>query len=170
MTQEVVSYIGLGSNLADPIEQLYKAKQALAKRTDIKLLAISGLYRSAPMGPQNQPDYINAVAAIRTGLPALVLLHQLQTIENKQGRLRNERWGARTLDLDILLYGDYCLATPELTVPHVGLTQRAFVLYPLYEIAPELQIPGKKTVKAYLAKCPLAGLQRLDNHDYAIID
>ena len=114
------------------------------------------------MGPQDQPDYVNAVMAVATTLAPLELLRGLQGIENNHGRIRGERWGARTLDLDILLYGDNIIALPDLTVPHSGLTERAFVLYPLYEIAPQLTIPNKGKLIDLLANCPLAGLKKLD--------
>lgn len=99
--------------------------------------------------------------AITTELAPLDLLHTMQSIENEQGRVRGRRWGERTLDLDILLYGDQCIDLPELVVPHIGLTERAFVLYPLQEIAPQLQVPGKGAIQNLIAHCPLAGLERL---------
>ena len=113
------------------------------------------------MGPQDQPDYVNAVMAVATDLSPIELLRALQVIENSHGRVRGERWGSRTLDLDILLYGDQIIALPDLTVPHIGLTERAFVLYPLYEIAPQLIIPNKGRLVDLLKNCPLAGLTRL---------
>jgi 2-amino-4-hydroxy-6-hydroxymethyldihydropteridine diphosphokinase len=155
------AYIGLGSNLDDPLRQLQQACQQLAACDSITILATSSFYCSPPMGPQDQPDYLNAVMAIRTVLPPLALLHQLHIIENHHQRVRLQRWGARTLDLDLLLYGQEIVNTPELTVPHMGLAERAFVLYPLYEIAPNLDIPGKGAIQALLRHCPLAGLQRL---------
>ncbi len=162
-TQEVTAYLGMGSNLAGPVEQLNHARKAISALYGVRELAMSSFYHSPPMGPQDQPDYVNAVMAVATSLPPLTLLRSLQSIEHEQGRVRTgERWGARTLDLDVLLYGDQCIDLPELTVPHVGLTQRAFVLYPLYEIAPQLHVPGKGNIKDLLAQCPLSGLKRLD--------
>ncbi len=159
---EAFVYIGLGSNLAAPVKQIEAARLAIAQLERVNEVAFSSLYGSPPMGPQDQPDYINAVMAIRTVLSALDLLRRLQVIENQQGRIRNERWGARTLDLDILLYGEQQIHSAELIVPHVGIAERAFVLYPLQEIAGDhLLIPGKGLLKDLLACCPLAGLQRL---------
>jgi 2-amino-4-hydroxy-6-hydroxymethyldihydropteridine diphosphokinase len=115
------------------------------------------------MGPQDQPDYVNAVMCVATSLPPIDLLHRLQSIENAQGRVRKgERWGARTLDLDLLVYGDRKIEMPDLTVPHVGVAERSFVLHPLYEIAPQLVVPGKGNIADLVAKCPLNGLKRLD--------
>ncbi|SJM95986.1 2-amino-4-hydroxy-6-hydroxymethyldihyropteridine pyrophosphokinase [Crenothrix polyspora] len=162
-THQITAYIGMGSNLADPVEQLYRAHKAISAMDGVTELTMSSFYHSPPMGPQDQPDYVNAVLAVTTRLSPLDLLHGLQTIENEQGRVRGERWGARTLDLDVLLYGDQCIDLPELTVPHVGLTQRAFVLYPLHEISPQLYVPNKGELKDLLARCPMAGLKRLDS-------
>jgi 2-amino-4-hydroxy-6-hydroxymethyldihydropteridine diphosphokinase len=157
----VIAYIGLGSNLQNPSEQIHSARAAIAALACINEQAFSSLYKSAPMGPQDQPDYVNAVMAVATDLSPIELLRALQTIENSHGRVRGERWGARTLDLDILLYGNQVIALPDLTVPHAGLTERAFVLYPLYEIAPQLDIPDKGKLVDLLDNCPLAGLTRL---------
>jgi 2-amino-4-hydroxy-6-hydroxymethyldihydropteridine diphosphokinase len=162
-TDSITAYIGLGSNLADPAEQIKAARAEIAALEDVQELAFSSLYQSPPMGPQDQPDYVNAVMAIATTLPALALLRCLQNIEHDQGRLRTgERWGARTLDLDLLLYGDQQIAVPDLIVPHAGLSERSFVLYPLYEIAPQLLVPGKGKLADLVAQCPQAGLKRLD--------
>ncbi len=161
MRTSIPAYIGLGSNLQNPIEQIHLARAAIAVLDHTKEQGFSGLYQSPPMGPQDQPDYVNAVMAVTTELSPIELLRALQTIENTHGRVRSERWGARTLDLDILLYGDQLIELPDLTVPHLGLTERAFVLYPLYEIAPELVIPSKGKLVDLLANCLLAGLKRL---------
>lgn len=156
------AYIGFGSNLADPLRQITHARATLAAWPGIHELAFSSLYRSAPLGPRDQPDYLNAVAAIATTLDVHALLAVLQTIEQQHGRRRNGvRWGPRTLDLDLLLYGDTVLTTPQLTLPHPGLLQRAFVLYPLYEIAPDLEIPGHGPLATHLTHCTAEGLQRL---------
>jgi 2-amino-4-hydroxy-6-hydroxymethyldihydropteridine diphosphokinase len=162
-SDEITVYIGMGSNLAGPIEQLNRAYKTISDADGVQARRMSHFYHSPPMGPQNQPDYVNAVMVVETRLSPLELLRCLQSIENEQGRVRGERWGARTLDLDILLYGDQCIDLPELVVPHIGLTQRAFVLYPLYEIAPELHVPGKGNLKNLLAICALDGLKRLDS-------
>lgn len=129
-------YIGLGSNLADPQQQLRGALQALAELPGSRLAAVSSLYASDPLGPADQPRYVNAVAALETDLEPLALLDALQRIELAQGRERKaERWGPRTLDLDILLFGERLIDQPRLQVPHYHMQARAFVLYPLAEIA-----------------------------------
>lgn len=158
----VIAFIGLGSNLADPVSQIKSARKACGNLPGVQELAFSGLYRSPPMGPQDQPDYVNAVMSVAAGLGAIELLRALQDIERNQGRVRiGERWGARTLDLDLLIYGDQQIDQPDLIVPHPGIAERAFVLYPLYEIAPELVVPGKGRVTDLIAKCPLNGLVRI---------
>lgn len=158
----ITAYIGLGSNLADPIAQLKTAHSAIAALPRTKKLAFSSFYHSPPLGPQDQPDYVNAVMAISTDLAALDLLHCLQGIEHEQGRVRTGvRWGARTLDLDLLLYGDQQISHPDLTVPHFGICERAFVLYPLQEIAPALTLPVLGAIDKLIAECPLAGLKKL---------
>lgn len=155
-------YIGLGANLDEPVTQLQQAVQALKQLTQSSLVTVSGFYGSKPMGPQDQPDYVNAVAAIDTMLSAEQLLDALQQIEQQQGRRRKaERWGPRTLDLDILLYGDHVIATERLTVPHYGLRVREFVLYPLHDIAPQLRLPDGTVLSSLLAQVPLNGLQKL---------
>jgi len=155
----MISYIGIGSNQALPIEQ---AKQAIIALNNIErstLVICSSLYRSAPMGPQDQPDYINAVAKLETTLSALELLDALQTIEQEQGRERKEnRWGPRTLDLDILLYDDKVIDNDRLTIPHYGMKVREFVLYPLFEIAPTLQMPDGIALVDILKHCDKNGL------------
>lgn len=158
----ILSYIGLGSNLADPVRQLQCAREAIKQIPGVTERAFSSLYRSKPMGPQDQPDYVNAAMAITTCLAAHELLRALQSIETQQGRVRQgERWGPRTLDLDILLYGGQQIATADLVVPHPGIAVRAFVLYPLHEIAPGLTIPGLGSLAALLERCPSGELQRL---------
>jgi len=135
--------VGLGSNLDNPIKQVKTALQALKLLPNTHLKTQSTLYRSKPLGSQNQPDYINAVAMLVTELSPLNLLDNLQAIENKQGRLRGaERWGPRTLDLDMLLYDNLQLQEARLILPHPGLYERAFVLYPLYECTPDLILPN----------------------------
>ncbi|MCK4707564.1 MAG: 2-amino-4-hydroxy-6-hydroxymethyldihydropteridine diphosphokinase, partial [Gammaproteobacteria bacterium] len=130
-------YIGLGSNLDDPDQQIINAFEDLNKIEKTRLVTDSGLFKSPPMGPQDQPDYINAVALLETELDAEPLLDQLQLIENRHGRIRSRHWGERTLDLDILLYGDEIINTARLIVPHQGLAEREFVLYPLQKIDPD---------------------------------
>ncbi len=157
-------YIGLGSNLAEPQQQLRCALMALDALPDSRLVAVSSLYASDPLGPADQPRYNNAVAALDTSLAPLQLLDALQAIEQAQGRERKaERWGPRTLDLDILLFGQRLIDEPRLTVPHYPLPARAFVLYPLAEIAPAgLQLPDGRQLAALLAACPFEGIERLD--------
>jgi len=158
-------YIGLGSNLADPQQQLRGALQALAELPGSRLAAVSSLYASDPLGPADQPRYVNAVAALETDLEPLALLDALQRIELAQGRERKaERWGPRTLDLDILLFGERLIDQPRLQVPHYHMQARAFVLYPLAEIAPpELVLADGRRLVDLLAACPFRGLERLVN-------
>ncbi len=158
---EVLTYIGLGSNLDNPESQVKTAIEALAGLSQIRLQDRSSLYRSAPMGPQDQPDYVNAVVKLSTGLEPEALLDKLQGIERVQGRVRTQRWGPRTLDLDILLYGQCVVATERLKIPHPGIAARSFVLYPLAEINGQLEIPGLGRVQSLLEQCPDAGLSRL---------
>ncbi|TLX57480.1 2-amino-4-hydroxy-6-hydroxymethyldihydropteridine diphosphokinase [Stutzerimonas nosocomialis] len=157
-------YIGLGSNLAEPERQLREAVQAIAALEQSTLLAVSPFYASDPLGPPDQPRYVNAVAALATALEPLDLLDALQRIELTQGRERKaERWGPRTLDLDILLFGDRLIAEPRLQVPHYHLHARAFVLYPLADVAPaDLRLADGRSLAQLLAECPFAGLDRLD--------
>ena len=137
-----IAYIGLGSNLSDPALQVRKAITAIKEIPASCIKQVSSLYFSRPMGPQDQPDYINAVLALNTELSAIEVLNALQGIENNAGRVRKDnRWGARILDLDILLFGNDTISTERLTVPHYGLKLREFVLTPLAEIAPNLHLP-----------------------------
>lgn len=136
-----VVYIGLGSNLQGPTQQLTSALAELAAHPDLILKNTSDLYSSKPVGPQDQPDYVNAVAELHTDLAPEALLDVLQHIENQHNRVRLRHWGERTLDLDILLYGDNIINTPRLTVPHKEMYNRSFVLYPLAQIAPQLRLP-----------------------------
>ncbi len=138
-----LAYIGLGSNLQQHSQQIQAALQALKQLPTTRLIGHSSLYRSPPLGPADQPDYINAVAILSTELSPHALLFLLQAIETQQGRVRNGlRWGPRTLDLDILLYDNLCLTDSRLTLPHPGFYERAFVLCPLYECAPDLVLPN----------------------------
>ncbi len=161
MSERVRAHVGLGSNLDDPRRQLETAFEALARLPHSRLAARSALYASAPMGPADQPDYLNAVAALDTELAPLALLDALQAIEHDQGRVRERRWGPRTLDLDLLLYGDQVIDLPRLKVPHPGIAERAFVLAPLVEIAGDIAIPGRGGARALLAACPDPSLRRL---------
>lgn len=155
-------YIGLGSNLAEPRQQLEAALAAIARLPGCRLTRVSSFYASDPLGPADQPRYVNAVAALECSLAPLALLDALQAIEQEQGRVRKaERWGPRTLDLDILLFGDLQLDEERLRVPHYHMHARAFVLYPLAEIAADLQLPDGRPLQALLADCPCVGLERL---------
>ena len=154
-------YIGLGSNLADPAEQLRSALNALGQLPQTSLAGVSAFYQSDSLLP-GQPRYTNAVAALDSDLAPLDLLDALQAIENDQGRERLERWGPRTLDLDILLFGDRLIDQPRLKVPHYQIQERAFVLYPLAELAPaDLRLADGRTLADLLAACPFVGLERL---------
>jgi 2-amino-4-hydroxy-6-hydroxymethyldihydropteridine diphosphokinase len=162
----ILVYIGLGSNLEYPLGQLKSALKSLGQYDNIRLLRHSSAYQSRPMGPSDQPDYTNAVALLETSLAAEDLLSVLQRIELEQGRVRkSEQWGPRTLDLDILLYGMDCIRTERLTVPHYGMKEREFVLYPLAEIAPSLIFPDGQTLQQALEDCPLNGLRKLETDE-----
>jgi 2-amino-4-hydroxy-6-hydroxymethyldihydropteridine diphosphokinase len=155
-------YLALGSNLAEPLAQLKAALRAIGELPRSRLAAVSSLYASDPLGPPGQPRYLNAVAALDTGLAPLALLDALQAIEQRQGRQRKaERWGPRTLDLDILTFGERLIDQPRLRVPHYHMQARAFVLYPLAEIAPGLRLADGRVLDALLAACPPSGLERL---------
>ena len=159
-SRDVRVFVALGSNLNDPVQQILSALDALKRIPATRVLTSSSLYRSRPMGGIDQPDFVNAVAELATRLPALNLLEQLQRIERDHGRVRDApRRGPRTLDLDLLLYGDETIRTPQLEVPHPGIAERDFVLYPLCEIAPHLEIIGHGAVTALLAHCRRHGLQ-----------
>jgi 2-amino-4-hydroxy-6-hydroxymethyldihydropteridine diphosphokinase len=154
-------YIGMGSNLAEPAEQLRSAIEALARLPETRLAGVSAFYQSDSLLP-GQPRYTNAVAALDSRLAPLDLLDALQAIETGQGRERLERWGPRTLDLDILLFGDRLIDEPRLQVPHYHMQARAFVLYPLAELAPaDLRLADGRMLKDLLAACPFVGLERL---------
>lgn len=154
-------YIGMGSNLADPADQLRSAVQALAQLPDSRLIGVSAFYQSDSLLP-GQPRYTNAVAAIDSSLAPLDLLDALQAIELDQGRERQERWGPRTLDLDILLFGDRLIDEPRLKVPHYHMHARPFVLYPLAELAPaSVKLSDGRTLAQLLDDCPFIGLERI---------
>ena len=155
------AWIGLGSNLEDPLAQVSTALQELTQLPDTTLAARSSLYRSDPVGPPGQPDYINAVAALDTRLEPEALLDALQAIEQMHQRVRKIHWGPRTLDLDLLLYGDQVISTPRLTVPHAYMTERNFVLWSLAELAPELILPDGRPLNTLLQHCPLGTLEKI---------
>ena len=143
--------IAIGSNLASPLEQVNAAVQALGEIPQSKIVAVSSFYRTPPLGPQDQPDYLNAAVALETTLSPEALLDHTQRIELQQGRVRKaERWGPRTLDLDIMLFGDEVINSPRLTVPHYDMKNRGFMLWPLFEIAPDLHFPDGPALRAVL--------------------
>ncbi|MFQ5470566.1 MAG: 2-amino-4-hydroxy-6-hydroxymethyldihydropteridine diphosphokinase [Gammaproteobacteria bacterium] len=156
-------YIGLGSNLDDPVGQIRTAVCSLDELYGSKVITQSSLYQSEPMGPRGQPKFINAVVRLDTSLSAHELLDNLQKIEVRQGRIRSrKRWGPRTLDLDILLFGNEIVKDDILVVPHPGLSEREFVLYPLYEIAPDVKIPELGNIEKIIKKCPLRNMIRIE--------
>jgi len=155
-----LAYIGLGANLGDARGALQAAFDALAALPDTELLRRSAIYRSAPIDSSG-PDYLNAVAELRTALEPLALLHRLQAIELSQGRERPYRNAPRTLDLDLLLHGQTLIDSPELTLPHPRAHQRAFVLQPLAELAPDLLIPGRGRASELLAAVADQSIERL---------
>jgi 2-amino-4-hydroxy-6-hydroxymethyldihydropteridine diphosphokinase len=159
-------YIGLGSNLQQPQQQVQQALDALANLPLTQLHQQSALYQSQaltlPDDPKPQPDYVNAVVWLRTQLNPEILLDHLQAIEHAQGRQRGaQRWQARTLDLDILLYDDWVYASDRLLIPHPAMSQRAFVLYPLFDCNPQLVLPDGRILQTLLAKCAVQGLHKI---------
>lgn len=159
-----ISYIGLGSNLAKPQAQIQAALNAIKALKQASNVVISALYTSTPMGPQDQPDYINAMVKLNWQGEAITLLDALQTIELAQGRVRKEqRWGARTLDLDIILFGNHIIETDRLTVPHYGMKTREFVLHPLAELTPNLTLPCGVKLIDLLPSVPLNGLRKINS-------
>ncbi len=157
-----VAYVGLGANLGDPRQQLETAVEELKRLSSPDSFLVSGIYRSAPVGHLNQPDFLNAVARLDTEFPPEALLDHLQEIENRHGRERPFAGAPRTLDLDLLLYGDAVINTPRLSVPHPRMHERAFVLKPLAEIAPQADIPGRGKVGALLAACRNQVAEKID--------
>lgn len=162
----VTCYIGLGSNLANdlgsPVEHLQQALVSMQDHESIRDVGVSSFYASAPMGPQDQPDFVNAVASFQTTLTPFELLTFCQQLEQQAKRARLRRWGERSLDVDILLYGDIQMTDPQLTIPHAGLPERNFVLIPLKELAPDLKISGT-SIQDYPQSADWTGLTRLFN-------
>ena len=157
----MLAYIGLGSNLKGPKEQIEKALIALSEAKEITLLSVSSFYQSKPLLDIPGPNYFNVVCKIETKLSALDLLSFCQEIEENQHRLREVKWGSRTIDLDILLYGDQVLATKRLTIPHPEMINRAFVLLPLFEIEPELKLPLLGPLKDLLERIEPSDVEKL---------
>lgn len=160
---EVEAYVGLGSNMDEPQSNVRAGMDALAALPDTRIERCSSLYRTAPIGFQAQADFINAVCCIATRLPPHELMRQLLDIERRHGRVRSGPVGGpRTLDLDLLLYGNWTSSDPQLIVPHPRLPERVFVLLPLYEIAPDLAVPGYGRIADLLARCADQRVERLD--------
>lgn len=155
------AYVGLGSNLEQPMQQLQHARAALATLEGCRQLTMAGVYASEPMGPKDQPDYLNSAAALLTTLSPRDVLAQLQQIENSQGRQRHRKWGARTLDLDLLIMPGIDVTSDTLTLPHPGLLQRNFVLHPLAELCPGFDLPGHGNILALAERAGWQGLRRL---------
>lgn len=157
-----IAYIGLGSNLENPVNQIITALEELDQVPESEVLAKSSFYLSKPLGPQNQPDYINSAAMLDTSLPAYRLLDHLLRIEKNHGRNRGvDRWQARTLDLDLLIYGREQIDENDLVVPHPEISNRNFVLVPLSEITPDLEIPGKGRIEVLLAETGMADITKI---------
>ena len=157
----IPAFIGLGSNLGDPAAQIRCALLTLAALPETRLVRQSSLYRNPPVGHLDQPDFVNAVAQIETRLAPRELLAQLLDLERAHGRVRDYPNAPRTLDLDVLLYGELALREPGLIVPHPRMLERAFVLVPLAEIAPDALVPGKGRVADLLRKVDASGMVRL---------
>lgn len=156
-----ICYIALGSNLNDPLAQAHQAIAALKQLPNTEVSDVSPFYRSKPLGPQDQNDYLNAVIKLTTSLTPIALLDELQAIEKSQGRVRKEnRWGARTLDLDILLYDNLMIDNERLTIPHYHMKNREFVLYPLFDISPDLILPDNDKLFNLLTKCPMNEMKK----------
>ena len=157
-------YVGLGSNLENPSEQVVLALGELESLPDTRLVAVSALYRNPPMGPQDQPDYVNAVAGLLTRKLPEELLALMQALEQRLGRVRidGDRWGPRIIDLDLLVYGLAQISVPGLNLPHPGISERNFVLFPLRDIAPSLIVPGQGVVGVLAQQVSAAGLQRIE--------
>ena len=157
----MLAYIGLGSNLKGPKEQIEKALRALSEAQEIIFLSVSSFYQSKPLLDMPGPNYINAVCKIETDLSALDLLSFCQEIEDNQHRVREVKWGSRTIDLDILLYGDQVLATNRMTIPHPEIINRAFVLLPLFEIEPGLKLPLLGPLNGLLERIKPSDVEKL---------
>ena len=165
-----VSYIALGSNLQHPEQQLNLAAMSLDRLPNSRIERLSSIYRSDPVGPGEQADYLNAVICLATTLSPTELLTSLQRIEQDQGRERGERWGPRTLDLDLLLYGDLDIATEKLTIPHPRMHERDFVLYPLHEISDtRMTLPDGRDLDTLLQQCPRGRLVET-GHQFGAIE
>jgi 2-amino-4-hydroxy-6-hydroxymethyldihydropteridine diphosphokinase len=157
-----VTYVALGANLGEPRRQLETAIEEIKQLPETQFVRASSFYRSAPVGYADQPDFLNAVVQLDTGLPPEALLDRLQEIEHRHGRERPFPGAPRTLDLDLLLYGEQILATPRLSLPHARMHERAFVLEPLTEIAPDIAVPGRGSARELLVACRRQDVERID--------
>lgn len=157
-----VAYVGLGANLDAPAQHVRDALEELATLRSTRLLKRSSLYRSDPVGHAAQPEFVNAVAALETSLDPEALLAELQAIESRHGRRRSFADAPRTLDLDLLLYDDALWSSGRLTLPHPRMHERAFVLKPLVELAPDIAVPGHGPARALLAACTAQRVERCD--------
>ncbi|UCC13620.1 MAG: 2-amino-4-hydroxy-6-hydroxymethyldihydropteridine diphosphokinase [Gammaproteobacteria bacterium] len=165
VSKPVSAYVGIGSNLDGPVDRVGRAIEQLDAMTGCRVLDRSPLYRSAPMGPSDQPDFVNAVARLQVTLAPRDLLAELLAIEAAHGRIRGgTRWGPRTLDLDLLIYSNLTIDEPGLEIPHPGLTSRNFVVYPLLRIAPDLVMPDGRKLADIASALSLEGLGELGNH------
>ena len=163
MSMKVQVFVGIGSNLSEPIKQVNQAIKTFQSFSEIEDVRASSLYRTKPLGGMVQPDYINAVVAFTTKLAPFDLLKHLQGMENTQGRVRTgERWSARIIDLDILLYGSQNIAEESLTIPHLGLTERNFVLLPLAELDPDLKLPDNRKITELLTLTAKQGIEKIE--------
>ncbi len=159
-------YIGAGGNLGDVVSALTAAFEQLKKNPSVNSVILSSFYRSKPLSDTEQPAYINAVALLETTLSPMALLAELQNIEQQFGRVRTDyQWASRTIDLDILLYENLQLNTEKLTIPHVGIMQRDFVLYPMYELTPTLNIVGHGSLISAMEACENRGLEKLNDNN-----
>ena len=158
----IPAYIGLGSNLDDPAAQVQAAISRLHELPATRLIACSPLYATAPFGPVAQPDFVNAVAAVLSQSPLQEFFAALRALETRLGRVKPpERWGPRRIDLDLLVFGTQRQVGPQLTLPHPGIVERNFVLYPLADVAPDLEVPGLGRVSQLRAQVSAAGIRRL---------
>lgn len=156
-------YVALGSNLGDREAHLLQGVRDIEELPECSNMVSSSIYETAPMGPQDQPDYLNSVCSFQCSLEPPQLLVELKQIERQHGRVQStQRWTARALDLDILLFGDQQIHTDELTIPHVGIAERSFVLWPLAELDESKYLPGLGPVKLLMESCPRYGIQRFD--------
>lgn len=157
----ITAYVGLGANIENPVEQLTRATQLLARMPQTSVSRCSGIYQSPPMGPQDQPDFFNACVALSTGLSSHQLLAFMQDIEQSMGRTKHRRWGERCIDLDLLVFGSEQCSTPVLQLPHPGIAERDFVLKPLRELVEsDFTVPGVDNIDTLIDRCTSRSAQR----------